>query len=74
MPEAEVNILLRDIKGVLRDPPAGNIIPLSGFPDRRKFVRSGKRYAIFKQTVFKEKPILYVMDILTEEDLDYYTN
>ena len=72
LPERQTSKILWDIKGVLQYPPIGDIKPLSGFSDHRKMLYSHPHYVIYKKIIYKGKEVLYIMDILTDEDLEYY--
>lgn len=74
LPERQMSKMLWDIKGVLQYPPIGDIRPMPGYSDRRKMLYSHPYYVVYKKANYKGKEVLYVMNVLTEEDLEYYMN
>lgn len=68
----QVSKIIRDIKGVLSSPPTTPIENVPGYSGRRIFIRSGPWTILLKYTEFKGKKVLYVMEILSKEDLEYY--
>ena len=72
MHERDASALLTDIRGLLRTPPSGDISPIPGTSDRKRVLRSGTWFVVFKHTLFKERPVIYIMEIFTGEEFEYY--
>ena len=72
MGERDTSILLKATKGLLQTPPVGDISPIPGSSDRKQVLHSGAWFVVFKHTLFKEKPVIYIMEILTREEFEYY--
>ena len=74
LPERQMAKMLWDIKGVLQYPPIGDIKPLPGFSDHRKILYSHPYHVIYKKVIYKGKEVLYILEVLTDEELEYYTS